>query len=132
MSYRIELPFDPPSSPGYLWSANGIINAGSFLRNAEIPSNSVGLVVPVSGGELKEVYVINKNAATFQVEVMRKIAGVPTSFSPPAVVTITAQRFVTSTFNNLIVDLGDELLVKMLSGVAEDVIVGALIKRAGS
>jgi hypothetical protein len=123
-------PFDPPASPGFLWSGAGVVNAGSFLKNAEIPSNNVGLLVSVANGELKEVFVNNKSNNTFTIEIMYRSGASYLSFSTPAVVTVSAARGTTATFTGINLSLGDELVCKVTSGSGEDIIVAGQIKRA--
>jgi hypothetical protein len=110
------------ASPGFTFGKASNVNADTFLLNENVVSSKAGRVVPVDG-EIRVVYVACENAATFDVEILRRSGA---SFVLLATANVVAARTHTQTFA-VAVSTGDEIAAKVVTGSARNVVVGVTI-----
>jgi len=113
------------ASPGFTWGRSGNSTAGAYLQNDTVPSNVSGRIVPLSSGNITNVFIACDVTATFSIKIQKRSGA---SFVDLTTVTITAARTGTFTVTGVPVVLNDEIAVQVSSGSAQNVVVGIVIK----
>ena len=104
-----------------------ILGTSSYLLNDTVPSNTTGRIVPLSAGNITDIFVSAQNATTYTIDIQKNVAGV---FTTIASVTVTAAR--SGQFNVTVpVVLGMELACRVSPSSANSVknpVCGVIIK----
>jgi len=114
------------ASPGFTWGDSGTVNSGTFLLNDTVPSNLAGRIVPLTTGEITQVFVSSQDVDTFDIQVLKRTG--PGTFSVLTTISLTAQRIKTETKTGVSVALGDEIATKLSAGSGKNVVVGVIIR----
>jgi len=114
------------ASPSMSWGKAGNANSNTWLANEGVPSNIAGRVIFLYSPKLTNLYVASNSAATFTLEVYQH-DGV--TYTLLTTVSIVAQRAASFVFSPVItLTQGKELAIKIGSGSAQNIIVGAIVR----
>lgn len=113
------------SSPGFSFGRSGTCTSGTYLLVDSVPSNLAGRIVPFLTAELTNVFIVCSAAATFTVEFQIRSGS---TFTTIHTSTVTNSRKFTQKLENIQLQLGDELCVKIGSGSASNIIVGIVTR----
>lgn len=113
------------ASPGFTWSRQGAVSAGTYLQNDAVVSSVAGRKCPFAGN-ITNIFVTSQNDDTFSITVQKRTG--PGTYVNLITVSLTAQR--AKTFNGLSVAVAvdDELAVILSAGSCSNVEVGVIIQ----
>lgn len=113
------------SSPGFSFGRGGVCTAGTYLLVDSVPSNLAGRLVPFLTAELTNLFIVCQDDSTFTVELQVRSGS---TFTTIHTSTVTNSRKFTEKIEDLELQLGDELCVKIGSGSASNIIVGIVTR----
>lgn len=114
-------------SPGFTWGYRGTVTPGTYLENDGVPSNVAGRVVPLTSGNIVEIFVTNELVTTYSLDIQKNIGGVYTTLTT---VTVSAARNAVFSVSVAVAKF-DELCVRISPTSAnnpKNVDVGVIIK----
>ena len=112
------------ASPGFTWGSSGNISAITYLKNDSVPSNKAGRISTVSG-DIVAIFAVNEIVNTFDIEIAKRIGA---AFTVITTLTVTASRNGIFLPVSAPVAVGDELVCRISSGSAKNVVVGIVLK----
>ena len=122
----IETPIEAlgfSASPGFTWGRSGTVNAGFYLLNDGVVSNTTGRLITFTTANLRKILIANENINTFTVVVEER-----DGFTGTVLATIPVVASRTKSINlNVPVTPGKELAVKILSGSCKNPVVGVFL-----
>jgi len=114
------------ASPGFSWGKAGNANANTWLANEGVPSNITGRNIFLINPKLTAIYTACASAATYTLEIYQH-DGI--TYTLLTTLSVTAQRTKAFIFDPpILLTTGKELAVKIGSGSAQNIVVGALLK----
>ena len=113
------------SSPGFSFGRQGNCNSGTYLLVDSVPSNLAGRIVPFLTAELTNLFIVCQNPATFTVELQVRNGS---TFTTIHTTTVTNSRKFTEKLENVQLQLGDELCIKIGSGSCQNIVVGIVTR----
>ncbi len=121
------------ASPGFTWGDSGSIGAGDFLINDTVASNKAGRLVPLKAGEVTNIFVVNENANTFELQLLKRTGvGITiAAFTEIALVSVAAVRlksFGIADFGSTPLIFEDELAMRLKTGSAKNLVAGAILR----
>jgi hypothetical protein len=112
-------------SPGFSFGRSGKTNAGTYLQVDSVPSNLAGRVVPLTSGEISDIFIVCQDNSTFTIQIQKRVGNVFTTIHTE---NMTNQRKKSSSLTGILVSLEDEICCKIGTGSAQNVVVGLVIK----
>jgi hypothetical protein len=122
---KLKVLSDVSASPGFVWTRSGNTPSGTWLQNGSVPSNLSGSMIPVSSGEIREIFVAAENSDTFTIEVFKRVGA---SFTSLATISLSSQRTKVQSYTGVTVTYGDELACQQSAGSSKNPVVGVVIK----
>jgi len=114
------------ASPGASWGQGGNISSGTFLANEGVPSNKSGRTIFLSNATIKKLFTSSETLDTYTLQIYQH-DGDEINLTLLGSVSVVAAR--TGSFTlNISVTTGKQLAIKLSSGSAKNIVVGAILK----
>lgn len=114
------------ASPGYSWGRGGNASTGTWLNNEGVSSNRSGRFVFIQSPVLAQIFVANRDVATYTVGVYEH-EGNEVNLTLIDTISITSARGGTKS-SNISVTQGRQLALRVDAGSGQDIVAGVVLK----
>lgn len=112
-------------APGFSFSYPGYCASETYLQIDSIPSNLASRVVPFNTAKLSKVFITCQENSTFDVDIQIRSNN---NFITIYTISVSDSRIFNDSIQNVELNFGDEICVKLSNGSVTNIIVGLIIK----
>lgn len=114
------------ASPGFSWGRSGNNTSGTWLLNEGVPSNKSGRLVFINSPTLAQIFTASEDLATYTLTIYEH-EGDEINLTVIDTLVVTNSRGANK-LSNVNLTPGRQIAVRITSGSARNIIVGAIIK----